>query len=204
MHSLFLLQWIFVAFAFKRGKGIVECWAFEFGCVVCSEMRWKTGRYCSTPRCNPRYLVCSLRLPRWKVEPSVDLFLREGLASEVRRRPKAQGGYSQVPLSLPHVLRLSPPPSPRTRKQLASVIRCCTYFHHFIPLVLFVCFSIGTKVLCPLVTALLITIPSHLGVRSWREKEGVRDWEGPNVYHCRELNSRCWDNEENKQTIMQK
>lgn len=130
-----------------------------------------------------------------------------GLSSEVRRRPKAQGGYSQVPLSLPHVLHYSPPSllSPCTRKQLASVIRCCTYFHHFISLALFVCFSIVTKSLVSFCHAAVNQ--SFIACRCKeleREKGGERDWEGPNVYHCGELDSRCWDNEKNKQTIMQK
>lgn len=102
--------------------------------------------------------------------------LERGLSSEVRRRPKAHRGYSQVPLFLPHVHRSFPrPPSPPTRKQLASVIRRCTYFHHFISSALFVCFSIMTKVLCPLVTARLITITSDLGAKEGkREKESER------------------------------
>lgn len=97
------------------------------------------------------------------------------------------------------------PRSPRTRKQLVSVIRCCTYFHHFIPPVVFVCFSVVTKSLVSSCHAAV----NHRSIACRckeleREKGGERDWEGPNVYHCGELDSRCWDNEKNKQTIMQK
>lgn len=191
LHFAFLFR-IFVLF-WKRAV------------YVSSEMQLKAGRYCSAPWCNPWYLVCSLRLLRWKVEPGVDLLLREGLAlkSGAGQRHREDILKFLFP-SLTCTSPLHSIPSRRTRKQLASVIRSCTYFHHFISSVLFVCFSIMTKVLCPLVTALLITVASHLGARSWREKEGERDWEGPNVYHCRELNSRCGDNGQNKQTIMQK
>lgn len=181
-------------------KCIIKFSGFEMCCVGQSCNAVKARRYCSALWCNPWYLVCAAEVKSWTWSwPSLE---RE-LSSEVRHRPKAEGGYSQVPLSLPHMHRSSPcPRSPPTRKQLASVIRFCTYFHHFISSDLFVCFSIMTKVSCPLVTALLITITSHLGARSGREKEGKRDLEGPNMYHCRELNSRWRDNEENKQTII--
>lgn len=127
--------------------------------------------------------------------------LESGLSSEVRHRPNAQGGYSQVPLPLPH-LHCSPPKphSPPTRKQLASVIRLCTYFSRFISSTLFVCLFFHRDFsLVPPVMILLITIASHLGARSWREKEGERDYEGPHIYHCLELSSRWKDNDENKQ-----
>lgn len=48
--------------------------------LVCYEMQWKSRPYCSRPQRNPWYLVCSLGLLRWKVEPGVDLLLKEGLA----------------------------------------------------------------------------------------------------------------------------
>lgn len=187
------------AFELYQMCSITFC-GFEMGCVGQSCNAAKAWRYCSAAWCNPRYLACAAEVKSWTwCWPSLE---RE-LSSEVRHRPKAEGGYSQVPLSLPHVHHSPPcPRSPPTRKQLASVIRFWTYFHHFISSSLFVCFSIVTKVLCPLVTALLITITSHLGARSWREKERKRDLEGPNMYHCRELNSRWRDNEENKQTII--
>lgn len=148
----------------------------------------------------------SLRLLRWKVELRVDLLLREGLA--LKSGAGCRHREDILEFLWPSLTRSASlfhrSPSHCTRKQLASVIRSCTYFQHFIPPVLFVCFSIVTKGLCPLVTALLITIQSHLGARSWREKDRERDWEGPNVYHCWELDSRCGDTEVNKQTIMQK
>lgn len=173
--------------------------------MCCVDLFWnavEARRYCSALWCNPWYLMCSLRLPRWKVEPGVDLLLREGLALKSGAGQTHREDILKFLFSLPHVPRSPPwPPSPPTRKQLASVIRCCSCFHHFILSILFVCFSIMTEVLCPLVMALLIAIASHLGARSWREKEGERDWEGPYVY---QLNSRWRDNVENKQTIMQK
>lgn len=131
-------------------KYIIEFCGFEMCCVDLFWNALKARRYCIALWCNPWYLVCSLKAAEVKSWTWCWPSLERGLSSEVRRRPNAQGGYSQVPLSLPHVHRSSPrPPSPPTRKQLASVIRCCTYFHNFISSGLFVCFAVMTKVLCP-------------------------------------------------------
>lgn len=113
--------------------------------TIHAELHRRARWYCSAAGCNPWYLVHSLRLPRWKVEPGVDLLWRGDLVPEVRRRPKAQGRYSQVPLSLPPCAVPPSPPSPPTRKQLASSTRCCTFFHHFISSVLLVCFLVIAK-----------------------------------------------------------
>lgn len=178
MQSYFMLNSVYepqscIAAFNLYWKCINKCCVFEMFCEGLSCNAMKARWYCSALWCNPWYLVCAAEVKSWTwCWPSLE---RE-LSSEVRRRPKAEGGYSQVPFSLPHVHHSSPcPPTPPTRKQLASVIRCCTYFHHFISSNLFVCFSIMTKVLCPLVTVLLITTTSHLGAGSWREKEGKRD-----------------------------
>lgn len=94
-------------------------------------------RYCSALRCNPWYLVCSHRLQRWKVEPGVDLLLREGLAlkSGVGQTHREDILKFLFPSLTCATLALLPP----TRKQLASVIRRRTFFIHFISLILFVC-----------------------------------------------------------------
>lgn len=176
--------------------------------ICCAGLFWnavKARRYCSAPWCNPWYLVCSLRLPRWKVEPGVDLLLREGLALKSGAGQTHREDILKFLFPLPHVHRSSPrPPSPPRRKQLASVIRRCTYFHHFY--LLFVClfFHRDRSLVSSCHGAVNHNYISSRCKELEREKEGEMAWEGPYVYHCRELNSRWRDNEENKQTIMQK
>lgn len=50
------------------------------GCVVVLNGVCEAWRCCGAVWRNPWYLACSQRPPRWKVEPGVDLLLREGLA----------------------------------------------------------------------------------------------------------------------------
>lgn len=115
------------------------------GWKVSSELPWKAGRYCGAPWCNPWYLVCSLRLPRWKVEPGVDLLLRAGLAlksgaGQRHREDILKFLFHSLTCTAPLLsMAATSPPPPRIRKQLASVIRCRTYFRHFISSCLFVC-----------------------------------------------------------------
>lgn len=111
-------------------------------------LQWKAG----APWCNPQCLVCSPRLLRWKVELGVDLLLRESLAPESGAGQRHREDI--LKFFFPSLMCSTSLPSPCTRKQLSSVIRFCTYFHHFIPLILFVCFfslsllpSIMTKTL---------------------------------------------------------
>lgn len=148
-------------------------------------------RYCSALRCNPRYLVCSHRLQRWKVEPGVDLLLREGLAlksgvGQTHREDILKFLFPSLTCATPALL-------PPTRKQLASVIRRRTFFIHFISSILFVCLflppPVVTKVLCPPVMPLLITIASHRGIRIWRESR-----KGAPCLSRMELDSRWGDN----------
>lgn len=104
-------------------------------------------------------------LPRWKVEPAVDLLLRE-LSSEVRCRPKGKGGCSHVPFPSSRAPLLCAVPS---YTETISICDKTSYIFSSYYVVGFVCL---TEVLCPLVTALVITTTSRLGARSWREKEG--------------------------------
>lgn len=113
-----------------------------------------------------------------------------GLSSEVRRRPSAQGGYSQVPLSLPHVHGSLPEPrSPPTRKQLASAIRARTYCISVFLSPLACLFVFPSLASCPLVMVASIPAASRLGAPSWGEED---------VYHCSEF---LTDTMEKKQTV---